>query len=472
MAGRRAPERDRRRVAIPALALALLAALLLGAPTARAGVPAETVEAREHFFGAENVGADGSLPRGRVVLSWFSVGSFAAAIDGRVVLLDSYIHKGEDVPNYVPTTTEELIALDPAAVFTGHGHYDHAKNAGVIAARTGAVVVGAPEHCDQARADAADTPMGPAAVRCVEAAGRGAQPGAEIRSVDALGPAVDIDVVKHVHSAAEPPDGEDHESALDSPPPVDAGSILLHPPGPSVVGGLNPAGEEGGTLLYRFAIGDFSLVWHDSSGPLRERAPHVFDVLRRLPPTDVEVGAVLGFNEPTNGVRDPVDYIATLRPKLFVPNHHDFVSEYGSGRSFEGAVRRELAKRGPVVTDFRWIDDPQDYLRPELLTFDVSASRWAAPRSERKPRLRLTRRCIGAGRLRLRIVGDVGVVRRVSFRFGRRQVARDAAAPFERVIGRRRVERTRARRLRAVVRTRSGPRSRVRLARSLPRCGT
>lgn len=322
----------------------------------------------------------------------------------------------------MPTTTEELIALRPAAIFLGHGHFDHGRNAGTIAARTGALIVGTPEHCDQARAEAEGEPGGAAAVRCVEAVSRGSAPGAEVNSLAALGPGVGITALKHVHSDTEPPDGEDHESALDQPPAVDPGSVLLHPPGPSVIGGLSPSGDEGGTMLYRFQIGEFSLVWHDSAGPLREQAPQLFDVLRSLPPTDVQVGAVLGFNEPTNGVRDPVDYIATLKPKIFVPIHHDFVSEYGSGRNFEGAIERELAKRGPVVTELRWISDPFDYLRPEVMTYDIGSPRWAdgavappAARAECLPRRARTSARRKIGRLAVGMTRSA-LARRVSVR--------------------------------------------------------
>lgn len=327
--------------------------------------------ARKHFLGAENVGADGSLIRGRAIFSWFSVGSFAASLDGRLVLFDSYIHKGEDAPNYVPTTTQELIDLRPEAIFLGHGHFDHAKNAGIVAAKTGAVLVGTPEHCDQAKAEAE------AEIRCVEAVSRGSDPGRELNEINPLGPGIHITALKHVHSATEAPDGEKHASALDRPVAVDPGNVLLHPPGPSAVPGLNPSGDEGGTLLYRFELGQFSFIYHDSAGPLRERAPHLFDILKALPPTDVEIGAVLGFNEPTNGVRDPVDYITALKPKLFVPNHHDFVSEYGSGRNFEDAIKRELATRDPVPTQLRWMNDPYDYLRPGLMTYDLGSPLWA-----------------------------------------------------------------------------------------------
>ncbi|HEX8646641.1 MAG TPA: MBL fold metallo-hydrolase [Thermoleophilaceae bacterium] len=343
--------------------------------------PAGTVEARQHFFGAENVAADGSLPRGRVILSWFSVASFAAAIDGHVVLLDTYIHKGEDRPNYVPTTTDELAALRPEAIFIGHGHYDHASTAGQVAARTGATVIGTPEHCDQTRAQAEAFAGRVLPVRCVEAVGRGSAPGAQVRELRPLGDDVCVSVFKHVHSAAEPPDAEHRDPQLLPPPLVDPTLVLVHPPGPSSVPGLtNTEGDEGSSLLYQFRVGRFSLVWNDSSGPLRERAPPVFDVMRRLPSTDVQLNAVVGFNNPTNGVRDPVDYLNAIRPKVMYPTHHDFVAEYGAGDDFEQYMRREMARHEGLAaaTELRWLRDPYDYLRPGLATFNVDDPRWAS----------------------------------------------------------------------------------------------
>jgi hypothetical protein len=332
-------------------------------------LPAATVAARKHFFGVENVDHAGRVRRDRVILSWFSVASFAMAIDGHVVLLDSYIHKGEDHPNYVPTTTDELVALRPEAIFVGHGHFDHVNNAGRIVAQTGAVIVGTPEHCDEIKALTADFAGHPMRVRCYGTVKRGSEPGSEVREIRPLGPRVGITVLKHLHSANEPPDGENHESiALAGLP--DPNLILLHPPGPSVVAGADPGGDEGWSLLYQFRIGRFSLVWNDTVGPLREEAPKLLGVFRKLRSTDVQVGAVLGFNGVTNGVRDPVDYLESLRPKIFYPNHHDFVAEYGASRGIEGIFRREMAKRKDLHVDVRWLYDPSDYLRPQLLTFD------------------------------------------------------------------------------------------------------
>ena len=398
------------------LAAAALAAALLvpAAPAPAAALPDATIKAREHFFGAENVAADGSLPRDRVILSWFSVASYAAAIDGHVVLLDAYIHKGEDRPNYVPTTYDELADLKPEAIFIGHGHYDHAAKAGELAARTNATVIGTPEHCDQTKAQAETFAGRALPIRCVEAVARGSQPGAEIRELRPLGNDVCISVLKHVHSATEPPDAEHTDPQLLPPPLIDPTAVLVHPPGPSAVPGLtNTDGDEGSSLLYQFRIGRFALVWNDSSGPVRERAPQLPDVMRRLPPTDVQVNAVIGFNNPTNGVRDPVDYVVALRPKVMLPSHHDFVAEYGAGDDFEQYMVRELSRRPDAPpTELRWMRDPYDYLRPALMNFRVNDARWTADGPARKSRFKLHR------------VPGTRIVRAEAFVNGRRVLVR------------------------------------------------
>jgi L-ascorbate metabolism protein UlaG (beta-lactamase superfamily) len=360
-----------------------------------AAAASDTVKARRHFFGSENVDSAGRLRRDRVVLSWFSVASVAAAIDGHVVLLDTYIHKAEDRPNYVPTTTNELVALDPEAIFIGHGHFDHANTSGAIAARTGALVIGTPEHCDQAKAQAESVEGPKRPVRCLAAVMRASAPGAQVREISPLGGEVGVTVFKHIHSAAVAPDGEGHETSVASPGGVDVNSVLLHPPGQGTVAGLATSGDEGSSLLYQFRVGQFALTWHDTVGPLRERAQGIFPLLRRLPPTDVELGSTLGFNDPTNGQRDPVDYLVNLRPKLFFPMHHDFIAEYGVSKGLEGVFRRELARRAPVPTEVRWLYDPQDYLRPQLMTFDVESARFADARSCLARRSSIGRRNIG-----------------------------------------------------------------------------
>lgn len=336
------------------------------ATAAPAPPPPETIAARQLFFGAENVDPiTGAVDAGEVHLSWVSVATFAVAIDGHVLLFDAYIHKEEDRPNYVPATTDDLVALRPEAILIGHGHFDHALEAGRIARETGAVIVGTQQHCDEAEQRAG------ADLDCIVLFDGSSTPG-EVRDF-ALWDGVCTTAVLHLHSAATPPD-PDHDHTDPVIPIPDPGSILLHPPG-SLFG---TEGEEGGTVLYLLRVGDFTLAYHDSSGPLVDEAPEVLDVLAGLPRPDVQVGAILGFNQITNGLRDPATYIDALDPQVFIPNHHDFVTEYGSGDDFEPVLEREL-ERYDTDPEVRFIYDPYDYVRPNLLSFRIDDQRWADP---------------------------------------------------------------------------------------------
>jgi hypothetical protein len=109
----------------------------------------------------------------------------------------------------------------------------------------------------------------------------------------------------------------------------------------------------------------------------------VFDALRALPQTDVQVGAILGFNQITNGLRDPAMYIEAIRPTVFVPNHHDFVTEYGSADEFEPVLLAELEYYGAPDTDVRFLYDPYDYVRPNLLSYEIDDARWAGATEDR-----------------------------------------------------------------------------------------
>lgn len=355
----------------------LAAGGVTGASAADAPAPG-LVAARQHYFGSENVDpATGQVAGDKVILSWATVSTMAASLGGHVVLLDSYIHKVEDRPNYVPTTVKELSALHPEYIFIGHGHSDHAKNAGVIAVQTGATVVGTPKHCAEARAEASSYAPSAPRIDCVVAVSQDSAPGEEVNTLTMMQPDVCVTALKHVHSAAEPPD-PDHQ--VNPPVPVpDLGPLLMHPPGPAAVTGAADAfantGDEGGSLLYQFRVGDFAVTWNDTVGPLKEEAPNVLGVLRNLPPTDLQAGAILGVNVATNGLRDPAMYIGALRPKVFAPLHHDFITEYGSADDYETAFRNEPQVRN-VDPEIRWLSDPHDYVRPGLLTFDVNAPRW------------------------------------------------------------------------------------------------
>jgi hypothetical protein len=244
---------------------------------------------------------------------------------------------------------------------------------------------------------------------CIAAIPAGA-PAGETARPDLL-PGVDVTVVKHLHSAVSPNDGV-HVPVL--PPP--SLTSVQKPPTPEdlqhLVGHLPDA--EGGTLLYRFEVGGFTMVWNDSAGPLTDEAPGVFDTLRALRPVDLQVGAIQGFNQVSNGLRDPVEYLAAIGARTFIPTHHD---DWAAGITTRGEhyrapfyaeLERVPADQRPEV---RFITDPGDYLRPMAFPAPLRA-------------LRLTTRC-RRGKARPRLRGDRADVVGVTYRRrGRRVHAR------------------------------------------------
>ena len=330
-----------------ALAVAVLG-LLAGPADAR--LPKRTIDAREAFFGPANVDKAGKVRQDRVILSWFGVASFAAALDGRVVLLDSYLNNygPADCPpqataqRYVPADYDDLVALRPQAIFVGHEHFDHQCRSGEIATRTGARLVGLPQACALARSE---TPG--KRVRCVATLGSLSDFGTK-RQIRPLGKRVGVTVIRNLHSG------------------LASGPIL------------NSGGAE--ALMYRFRVGRFSLVWNDTVGPLREKSPRLLSILRDLPPTDVQVGASKGFGQAEQGLRDPVDYSQALRAKLYYPNHQDFYLLEGGrldgrSRDLKPDLLAAFRTRPGLKTKVRWLQDPGDYLRP--LLFDPSGQRFA-----------------------------------------------------------------------------------------------
>ena len=191
---------------IALLALAVLAAPAGASaqdadPVPQLGGRAAMVDARTKFFGRANVDQrTGAVRRGRAILSWFGVSSFAMAIDGRVVLLDAWVPRGR-TSGYVPTTPAEVTQLRPRAIFVGHGHFDHAADVTPIALATGARIVGTGEQCADLRARIPGR-----RARCLAAIPTGAPPGTLRRARVLEG--IDVASLEHVHSEQTPSDGE------------------------------------------------------------------------------------------------------------------------------------------------------------------------------------------------------------------------------------------------------------------------
>ncbi|MFD3745449.1 MBL fold metallo-hydrolase [Nocardia sp. NPDC058633] len=345
-------------------ALGAAAVLLAGKLEAGAesGAP-RTVAARRRFFGDDLVDDAGQVRADRVALSWVGCTTYALAIGGSVLLLDAWVPRITS-SGYVPATPQDLADLAPAAILIGHGHFDHAGDAGRIAQACGAVVYGTAEHCANIRAQVSDPTF--------ETVALGSELTVPGERHDFTVGAVEVTAVRHLHSAPTAPD----RSSSPFFPVPELCTIVKHPPTlEGVLENLPRLGDaEGGSLLYQLRVPGFALAWHDSAGPLTEKAPGVFDVLAGLPPTDVQIGAVQGLNQITNGMRDPRTYIEALAPSVFVPSHHDnwLPGLTASAATYDTPLHSEFA-RLPASSrpELRLMHDPSDYLNPSRLTFAV-----------------------------------------------------------------------------------------------------
>jgi hypothetical protein len=333
---------------------------------------AKMIKARQRFFGRSNVDANtGAVRADRVILSWFGVASYAAALNGHVVLIDAWVPRGSH-SGYVPTTPKEVAALEPEYIFLGHGDFDHAADAAEIASLSGAIVVGTPEHCDSIRGQTDEK------IECVQVAPRGAPAG--VRRELKLIPGVQISAITHIHSSVERPEQADG-GRLPCIPVWNAQDTVNHPPSPEDLEHLfrHLPDARGGNVLYQFRLGRFALAWHDTTGKINEDAPAAVKAIESLPPTDVHFGAILAFGQVTNCMRSLRMYIDALHAKVFAATHHDNFTYFigANAKDLEPYVREELGRIPRAARpDLLYSYDRKDYLNSELYTFDPASKEW------------------------------------------------------------------------------------------------
>jgi hypothetical protein len=394
------------------------------------GHDAATISARARFFGAENVDdQSGKVRRDRVIFSWVTNASLAVSIEGRIVLLDTYINRPELPPpagqadlRRSPIDVQELIDLHPEAIFLGHGHGDHADNAAYVAKWLNIPIYSSPETCDAMQADVQRMYNDPNTVNggvklipnnkpvtCIPVVSRSSVPGAEVVHLKQLEPTACIIAFKHIHSGTVPMDPTFPFVPVNPDP--DPREPSLYPtetpltPGASPVPGqmnLRTTGGPGGpiSLFYQFVLRDdnhFAFVWHNTTGPLEEGVgsdpglpspavgAHLLAIMESLPETDIEFGSIVSLGYPTNGVRDPILYQQHIKPQIYVPIHMTDATPISSSLRFKIAYQKAVvAANVPVRPEIRWMVDPDDFLKP--LAYDPAADRWANPDKERRLR--------------------------------------------------------------------------------------
>src|SRR5215467_275900 len=196
---------------IIALAIAALGFAMSSSASAAPPASADLIRARQLFFGIENVNAtSGEVDNQKVIFSWITNASYAVSLKGRIVLLDSYVHRAETVPGRTPFVVEDLVTLQPEAIFLGHGHFDHADNAAFISGTLGIPIYASAETCVAMQTDAAtlynNGVIQSPTVDCRDVTTTGSTPGAEIVNIKQLEPLACITAFRHLHSTTVPQD--------------------------------------------------------------------------------------------------------------------------------------------------------------------------------------------------------------------------------------------------------------------------
>jgi len=353
-------------------AVLMVAATLVastGAEPVSAQFSPETISARQKYFGLDNVDpATGAVRGDRVITSWQGMSNLAASFNGHVVLLNAWLSRSPNpaaarpsMPgaSYTGSTPDELAALAPAAIFFGHGHGDHSGDMPVvIRANPGITVLGAAEHCSDLKAAVTDVEF-----TCISVFPEGAPLGTTT-DVDDLLPGVEITAIKQPHSNGSTVS----ETNLGIPwllgnpqgncTPFDTYPVSADEP---VTWSAPTSGSI--TAMWQFRVGEFALVWQDTAGPLAGTG--VPEALASLPQTDVRMASIV-----VAGVNTIGEHLSILRPKLFVPLHHDPCG-YLHRPQFDAYMDTVPDEIRPLVW---FLSDPSDYLRP--MVFDPSAPIW------------------------------------------------------------------------------------------------
>jgi hypothetical protein len=403
-----------RQIALTIVGAALLTASLTGQAVSKSG-DAAMIAARQKIFGTENVNSKtGKVREDRVVFSWLTNATFAAAMKGHVVLLDSFVTRLEVSPGRTPIVIQDLVDLRPEAIFLGHGHFDHADNAAYLAQETGAIIYATPETCDNMHIDATSNftngyTLVPA-VTCKQLTGRGSTPGEDIVQVNAFEPAVSISAFKHLHSTntgMNDPDAVPIAATTGGvcvPTPTKGNTFpcnlqdprdpQLFPAGTPLSSLMNIATSRAGaggpiSLFYVFTVNGnnkFKFVWHNTTGDIVDSCAlpnnnpatglpfepgqdangcfpgvtvkgktvgaNLASIMDHLGPVDAELGSVVSLGYSQNGERDIVTYIEHVKPRFFVPNHVTAVAVEGS--SLEWKVGFFDALRAANVPEASW----------------------------------------------------------------------------------------------------------------------
>jgi L-ascorbate metabolism protein UlaG (beta-lactamase superfamily) len=237
-----------------------------------------------------------------VVIRWLGNANFEFAYKGKVYLFDAYFNRTPRAHN-VGFTAADVSKAE--AIFVSHAHFDHISDVGPVARQTGAPVVGAPITAETAKklgvpegqiviAKGGETlKFGDATVEIALAQHSTIQPGL-------------MDIYGRLYQNDAPPYSEDERTEL--------GRVRG-------LGTFDPKVITEGTLAYALVFpSGFKAVLVGSAGPI---TPGVRALAEKLGPVDVAIVAYQVHAVANTQIGYTWPFIDLLKPKLFLPAHHD-----------------------------------------------------------------------------------------------------------------------------------------------------
>jgi L-ascorbate metabolism protein UlaG (beta-lactamase superfamily) len=254
-------------------------------------------------------------PRADILsLRWLGTANFELTIGGRVVLLDCFYDRG---PRMRPIGFGPKDVVRADEIFIGHPHYDHISDAAAVAQQTGATVIGHPIAADVVTREGLD----PKQTRGYRGLGEG--------DLVSFGD-YRVRVLHGFHLMADEdePDPKPNIGLLGQARAEwesDLGPLTpeeqAHMESVRARGSMEHAVLEEATLCLVFEIGDFTLVFRDSAGPISAEEQAYFATRGGVD------AAIVGFiGRPL--MRRQLDertlpLVELYRPKTLLAAHHD-----------------------------------------------------------------------------------------------------------------------------------------------------
>jgi L-ascorbate metabolism protein UlaG (beta-lactamase superfamily) len=255
------------------------------------------------------VSTGGAAPKDRQTLAirWLGFSNFELAYGGQVILLDAYFDRGSGFPA-LGFKAADVTRAD--AILIGHGHFDHMSDAASVAARTRAVVVGAPLTIDKLRTQSVE----PGQLRAVT--GRGGE------TMQFRGITVEPILARHGEPPADVTAAFTKALQAVSPPPSREPSAEQAAIRARGVADARVATE--GTIAYVITLDNgFRIIYRDSGGRVTDYERAAF---AKGPGADVALLATSAAYLPALTIQQALEYVQTYRPRVYIPAHHDAAS--------------------------------------------------------------------------------------------------------------------------------------------------